>query len=285
MKKLGSILLCVLLAAVLTSCQSESGGGAQSSSAAGESSAPSSQEASSQEDASQDTSQESSAAAPSSSPASREPSSSKEEVSQASQPEQVYESGADYTMEFITMDPADVDGVSVTMTVPSLGGSAAQKYGLGGELNRMVSGVAESVIRESGYSGGELTLESETPYYSEKLISIVMTVDYTAEGMAYPVHRVETKNLRLESSGFSDFASVIEDNQAFRDALTANNATAADDETLLSGVGDASVYFTETGVGIAVPVPHAVGDTAQVVIPYSQTADFRTDDPAWECFQ
>ena len=38
-------------------------------------------------------------------------------------------------------------------------------------------------------------------------------------------------------------------------------------------------------VGIAVPVPHAVGDVVRIVIPYSQTEGFRTDDPAWNSFQ
>ena len=108
-----------------------------------------------------------------------------------------------------------------------------------------------------------------------------MTVDYTAEGMAYPVHTVKTVNFLLGESGFSDFASAIEDNDAFREALTANNGSDVDDETLLSGISEASVYFTETGVGIAVPVPHAVGDVVRIVIPYSQTEGFRTDDPAF----
>lgn len=54
---------------------------------------------------------------------------------------------------------------------------------------------------------------------------------------------------------------------------------------MLSGISEASVYFTETGVGIAVPVPHAVGDVVRIVIPYSQTEGFRTDDPAWNSFQ
>ena len=146
-------------------------------------------------------------------------------------------------------------------------------------------GTVQEVIADSGYHSGTLTLESEAPYYSEKLLSIVMTVDYTAEGMAYPVHTVKTENFLLGERGFSDIASAIEDNDAFREALTANNGSDVDDETLLSGISEASVYFTETGVGIAVPVPHAVGDVVRIVIPYSQTEGFRTDDPAWNSFQ
>ena len=183
------------------------------------------------------------------------------------------------------MEPAGIDGVSVSMTVPVMGGAAAQKYGVSGEITRQVNGTVQEVIADSGYHSGTLTLESEAPYYSEKLLSIVMTVDYTAEGMAYPVHTVKTVNFLLGESGFSDFASAIEDNDAFREALTANNGSDGDDETLLSGISEASVYFTETGVGIAVPVPHAVGDVVRIVIPYSQTEGFRTDDPAWNSFQ
>lgn len=268
MKKIGVLLLCGLLAAsVVTACQNGKEGAVSSQT----SSVPSSSQVSS---------------APASSK--EEPSSqavSSQESSPASEPEKTYESGADYTLEITQMDPTEIDGVSVSMTVPVMSGAAAQKYGVSGEITRRINGTVQQVIEDSGYSAGTLTLQSETPYYSEKLLSIVMTVDYTADGMAYPVHTVKTVNFVLDKSGLSDFASAIEDNDAFREALTASNDTDVDDETLLSGISEANVYFTETGVGIAVPVPHAVGDVVQIVIPYGQTEGFRTDDPAWSSFQ
>ena len=275
MKKVGVLLLCALLmTSIVTSCQNVGKGGVSSqASSAASGSQTSSAPASSGE-------------APSSGELS---SSGQDESSQESgtdsQPDKVYESGADYTLEITRMEPTVIDGVSVSMTVPVMGGAAAQKYGVSGEITRQINGTVQEIIADSGYTTGTMTLESETPYYSEKLLSIVMTVDYTAEGMAYPVHTVKTVNFILGDSGFSDFASAIEDNDAFREALTANNDTDVDDETLLSGVGEACVYFTETGVGIAVPVPHAAGDAVRVVIPYSQTEGFRTDDPAWNSFQ
>lgn len=269
MKRIGIALLCALLAAsLMTSCQNGREGGEQTSSQA----------------SSQVSSQASSSPAPSA-PASSSEASSSEESGGESQQGKVYESGADYTLEIKEADPTEIDGISATMTVPVMSGAAAQKYGLGGEINRQINAAAQSVIADSGYHTGSLTLKSEVPFYSEKIISIVMTIDFTADGMAYPVHTVKTVNFLLGKSGFSDFASAIEDNDAFRSALTANNHTSVDDETLLAGVGDASLSFSETGVGIAVPVPHAVGDVAQVEIPYGQTGDFRTDDPVWDNFQ
>ena len=268
MKKIGVLLLCALLAAsVMTACQNggKDGNSSQTSSAASSAQTSSAPASSAEETSSQ--------------------AASSQETSPSSEPDKVYESGADYTLEIPEMEPAGIDGVSVSLTVPVMGGAAAQKYGVSGEITRQVNGTVQEVIADSGYHSGTLTLESEAPYYSEKLLSIVMTVDYTAEGMAYPVHTVKTVNFLLGESGFSDFASAIEDNDAFREALTANNGSDVDDETLLSGISEASVYFTETGVGIAVPVPHAVGDVVRIVIPYSQTEGFRTDDPAWNSFQ
>lgn len=269
MKKIGVILVCALLtASLLASCQNGKEGSESSSQA---SSGASSSQASS---AAQSSAAESSSQAASS-----------QESGMDSQPEKKYESGADYTLEIVQADPTQVDGVEVSMTIPVMGGAAAQKYGVSGEITRQINGAIQNVISDSGYTAGSLTLESETPFYSKELLSIVMTIDYTAEGMAYPVHTVKTVNFRLGQSGLTDFSSAIEDNDAFRSALTANNDTDVDDETLLSGVKEASVYFTETGVGIAVPVPHAVGDVARIVIPYGQTEEFRTDDPVWASFQ
>ena len=109
MKKIGVLLLCALLAAsVMTACQNggKDGNSSQTSSAASSAQTSSAPASSAEETSSQAT--------------------SSQETSPSSEPDKVYESGADYTLEITEMEPAGIDGVSVSMTVPVMGGAAAQ---------------------------------------------------------------------------------------------------------------------------------------------------------------
>ena len=99
MKKIGVLLLCALLAAsVMTACQNggKDGNSSQTSSAASSAQTSSAPASSAEETSSQAT--------------------SSQETSPSSEPDKVYESGADYTLEITEMEPA---GICLLYTSPS----------------------------------------------------------------------------------------------------------------------------------------------------------------------
>lgn len=136
-----------------------------------------------------------------------------------------------------------------------------------------------------------LFLEYRITCQREDLLSIVFEGLYNDRTAAHPMHLFFTLNIEPQSGETITFS----DRYAIDDALYETFAACAerditenaggtwpegwgtfsdticDKDSFLNGMRtslDFSVFFTEEGVGISYPVPYALGDHMEVILPY-----------------
>lgn len=136
-----------------------------------------------------------------------------------------------------------------------------------------------------------LSLEYRITYQREDLLSIVFEGLYNDRTAAHPIHLFFALNIEPQSGetvAFSDryaIDDVLYDTfVAYAERDITENAggtwpegwgtfsdTICDKDSFLNGMRTSlgfSVFFTEEGVGISYPVPYALGDHMEVIIPY-----------------
>lgn len=141
------------------------------------------------------------------------------------------------------------------------------------------------------YSNYYIVGESRVSYISDDIVSIVFEIFYNKKGTAHPLHWFFTVNYNpntLQLIKFSDKYLVNSQLYSVFSDLAENNIMklhgghwpsewegfsemfCSEEEFIEGLINEEEFYafYTEDGVGISYPVPHAVGDHMEVIIPY-----------------
>lgn len=153
-------------------------------------------------------------------------------------------------------------------------------------LNSAVKACATQDANENGYTeekdaaGKTIEVTIRTDYelkrQSGDFISVVFTTSFGRSDAAHPSKYARSVNFDLHSGKQMETADLLKDDddlyevvwEAVRDNAPEDIRNALPTETIVQNKAEISVYMTPDGIGFALPVPYALGDVYQIVVPY-----------------
>lgn len=143
------------------------------------------------------------------------------------------------------------------------------------------------------YSLYLLELDYRMASFSDEMISIIFEGLFSYKKAAYPIHVFFTLNIDPTNGQKISFADRYVIDDALYDVFAAYaqkditekaggtwpedwgsfSEAICDKDAFLDGLSsskDFHVFYTDEGIGISYPVPHAMGDHLEVILPYSE---------------
>lgn len=154
-------------------------------------------------------------------------------------------------------------------------------------LNAAVKEAALRDVEENGYaeerdaSGKQviqvtIRTDYELTRQSGDFVSVLFTISFGRSDAAHPGKHTRAVNFDLRSGKVLAASDLLKDEEdlyeviweAVRDNAPAEIANALPSEIIAQNKAETSVYMTPDGIGFSLPVPYALGDVYQIVVPY-----------------
>lgn len=154
-------------------------------------------------------------------------------------------------------------------------------------LNAAVKEAALRDVEQNGYAEErdasnkqviQVTIRTdyELTRQSGDFVSVLFTVSFGRSDAAHPSKYTRAVNFDLQSGKVLAASDLLEDDEdlyeviweAVRDNAPAEIVDALPSEIIAQNKAETSVYMTPDGIGFSLPVPYALGDVYQIVVPY-----------------
>lgn len=160
-------------------------------------------------------------------------------------------------------------------------------------LNAAVKEAALRDVETSGYAEEQdvsskqtvqvtIRTDYELTRQSGDFVSVLFTVSFWRSDAAHPSKYTRSVNFDLQSGKALAASDLLADDEdlyeviweAVRDNAPAEIAAALPSEIIAQNREETSVYMTPDGIGFSLPVPYALGDVYQIVVPYFEMKPF-----------
>lgn len=164
-------------------------------------------------------------------------------------------------------------------------------------LNAAMKEAAMQEVEKNGYLSEIDTVTKElvvttiqTDYelarQNGRYVSVLFVTEFGRSDVAHPSRFTRSLNFDLQSGKVLSVEQILEQNEALyeiiweavRDNAPAEIAEYLSSEDIALNMPETSVYMTPDGIGFAIPLPHALGDFYQAVVPYWEMQDFLLPD-------
>lgn len=184
------------------------------------------------------------------------------------------------------------NGVDLKAEYPQLVGSKNRYIGVNSQLEKEALSTIHLVQTDGAPAGTTSETVGHIKYGSSNFISAVFETSYMAKGNAHPSRVLRTVNYDLKADKAVMGNDMVINNTALCKAADAAVKKQLPKEiqsyftpqVLKDSLSQAEFYFEKDGMAVSFTVNHAMGDHVEILIPYSETQNFRTDKSAWSNF-
>lgn len=180
-------------------------------------------------------------------------------------------------------------GTKITAEYPQLDGKAYA--GANAALAREACSTIENV-KKNPEDGITADTKGSIRFCSQNFVSAVFETNFASKGGAHTSQAIRTVNYDLKEDRTVTGKDLVVNNDtlykaadaAVKQQLSKELQEYFTPQVLKDSLGQAEFYFGKDGMTVSFTVIYALGDHAEVSIPYGETKGFRTNSAVWSNF-